>query len=120
MGLKAPPKSAKPYPSDVSDEEWSFVAPYLTLHREDSRQRDYPLRILFAVHPELLTPVQRIVHRTINTHLIQQTHVKRKDANSKPAGRVSSAPWNGVQLPYGKLRGGCLESAMSALGRNWK
>ncbi|WP_428840207.1 transposase, partial [Burkholderia cenocepacia] len=21
----------KPYPSDVSDEEWSFAAPYLTL-----------------------------------------------------------------------------------------
>lgn len=41
------PKSAKPYPSDVSDEEWSFVAPYLTLSREDSPQRDYPLRSVF-------------------------------------------------------------------------
>ena len=29
-----------------------------------------PLRSLFAVHPELLTPVLRIVHRVINTHLI--------------------------------------------------
>ncbi|HLW92631.1 MAG TPA: IS5/IS1182 family transposase, partial [Roseiarcus sp.] len=27
----------KPYPSDVSDEEWSLVAPYLTLMREDAR-----------------------------------------------------------------------------------
>ena len=25
----------KPYPSDVSDEEWAFVAPYLALARED-------------------------------------------------------------------------------------
>ncbi|MGI0133795.1 MAG: transposase, partial [Candidatus Micrarchaeaceae archaeon] len=25
----------KPYPSDVSDEEWSFVAPYLVLNRVD-------------------------------------------------------------------------------------
>src|ERR687889_74009 len=25
----------KPYPSDVSDEEWAFVAPYLALVRED-------------------------------------------------------------------------------------
>ena len=25
--------SRKPYPSDVSDEEWSFVAPYLELTR---------------------------------------------------------------------------------------
>ncbi|MCX7336471.1 MAG: IS5/IS1182 family transposase, partial [Hyphomicrobiales bacterium] len=26
----------KPYPSDVSDEEWALVAPYLTLLREDA------------------------------------------------------------------------------------
>jgi transposase len=45
--MKTPSKSAKPYPSDVSDEEWSFVAPYLTLCREDSPQRDYPLRSVF-------------------------------------------------------------------------
>ncbi|MDQ3509515.1 MAG: IS5 family transposase [Actinomycetota bacterium] len=34
----------KPYPSDVSDEEWHFVAPYLALVREDSPQRDHDLR----------------------------------------------------------------------------
>jgi len=32
------------YPSDVSDEEWAFVAPYLALCREYSEQRDYSLR----------------------------------------------------------------------------
>ena len=37
----------KPYPSDVSDEEWAFVAPYLTLMREDAPQREYPLREVF-------------------------------------------------------------------------
>lgn len=37
----------KPYPSDVSDEEWAFVAPYLTLMREDAPQREYPLREIF-------------------------------------------------------------------------
>ena len=37
----------KPYPSDVSDEEWSFVAPYLTLMTEEAPQRLYPLRELF-------------------------------------------------------------------------
>ncbi len=35
------------YPSDVSDEEWEFVAPYLTLCREDALQREYPLRAVF-------------------------------------------------------------------------
>lgn len=39
--------SRKPYPSDVSDEEWAFVAPYLTLLREDAGQRQHGLREVF-------------------------------------------------------------------------
>jgi transposase len=35
------------YPSDVSDKEWAFVAPYLALCKEDSEQRDYSLRAVF-------------------------------------------------------------------------
>jgi transposase len=41
------PTSRKPYPTDVSDEEWAFAAPYLTLMSEDAPQRKYPLRELF-------------------------------------------------------------------------
>ena len=41
-----------------------------------------PLRSLFAVHPELLTPVLRIIHRVIHTHLIKQSGVKRTEAAS--------------------------------------
>ena len=37
----------KPYPSDVSDEEWSLVVPYLTLMTEVAPQRDHSLRELF-------------------------------------------------------------------------
>jgi transposase len=37
----------KSYPSDVTDVEWEFLLPYLTLMREDAPQRDYPLRELF-------------------------------------------------------------------------
>jgi transposase len=37
----------KPYPSDVSDDEWAFVTPYLTLMREDARQREHNLREVF-------------------------------------------------------------------------
>lgn len=37
----------KPYPSDVSDEEWSLLAPYLTLQREDAGQREHGLREVF-------------------------------------------------------------------------
>lgn len=37
----------KPYPSDVSDDEWSFVAPYLILMKEDAPQREHDLREVF-------------------------------------------------------------------------
>ena len=38
--------SRKPYPSDVTDAEWEFLAPCLTLMREDAPQRVLPLRDL--------------------------------------------------------------------------
>jgi transposase len=37
----------KPYPSDVRDDEWAFVAPYLTLMTETAPQRIYELREVF-------------------------------------------------------------------------
>ena len=40
-------KVRKGYPSDVSDEEWAFCVPYLTLMKEDAPQREYSLRELF-------------------------------------------------------------------------
>jgi len=35
------------YPSDVSNEEWAFCAPYLTLMKEDAPQREYSMRAMF-------------------------------------------------------------------------
>jgi transposase len=35
------------YPSDVTDEEWAFCAPYLTLMKEDAPQRVHSLRAVF-------------------------------------------------------------------------
>lgn len=37
----------KPYPSDVSNDEWEFVVPYLTLLSEDAGQRSYNLREVY-------------------------------------------------------------------------
>jgi transposase len=37
----------KAYPSDVSDDEWAFVAPYLTLMIEEAPQREHSLREVF-------------------------------------------------------------------------
>jgi hypothetical protein len=39
-----------------------------------------PLRLLFAAHPELLTPVLQTVHWVISTFLIQQAGLKRAEA----------------------------------------
>ena len=39
--------SRNPYPTDVSDEEWAFVAPYLMLLPEDAGQRTHGLREVF-------------------------------------------------------------------------
>lgn len=36
-----------PYQSDVADEEWAFLAPYLTLMRPDAPQRRHDLREVF-------------------------------------------------------------------------
>lgn len=43
--MEVSPRS--PYPTDVSDGDWAFLAPYLALMREDAPQRRYPLRELF-------------------------------------------------------------------------
>src|SRR6266568_2882220 len=40
-------RSRKPYSTDVTDEEWAFVAPYLALLPEDAGQRRYELREVF-------------------------------------------------------------------------
>lgn len=37
----------QPYPSDVSDDEWAFVAPYLTLLSADALQRKHDLREVY-------------------------------------------------------------------------
>jgi transposase len=48
--MPKPPKAARPavpYPSDVSDDEWAFVVPYLTLNRLDGEHRIHDLRAVF-------------------------------------------------------------------------
>jgi transposase len=46
MGQKTRDRRSS-YPSDVSDEEWAFCAPYLMLMKEDAPQREYPPRAMF-------------------------------------------------------------------------
>lgn len=44
---KFPAMSRKPYPTDISDEEWDFTAPYLALINTDAPQRHHDLREVF-------------------------------------------------------------------------
>jgi transposase len=45
METQAPTR--KPYPTDVSDEEWAFVAPYLVLMTEDAPQWRHEMREVY-------------------------------------------------------------------------
>jgi transposase len=49
----------KPSPSDVSDEEWALVAPYLTLMTEDAPQREHSLREVFHGLRWIVRPAPR-------------------------------------------------------------
>ncbi len=41
------PTTRASYPSDVTDAEWSCIAPYLTLMKDDAPQREHDLREIF-------------------------------------------------------------------------
>ena len=45
--METQPRSRKPSPTDVTDDEWAFVAPYLTLMTPDAPQRRYDVREVF-------------------------------------------------------------------------
>ncbi len=47
LNMSVPPIPRTPYQTDVSDEEWSVVAPYVTVLPQDAGQRKYDLREAF-------------------------------------------------------------------------
>jgi transposase len=53
--METKPRSRKAYPTDVSDDEWDFVASDLTLMHRDAPQRVYDRR-------EIFNALRRIVH----------------------------------------------------------
>jgi transposase len=73
------------YQTDVTDEEWAFVAPYLALCHEDAAQRDYPLR-------EVFNGLRYIVKtgnqwRLMPHDLPPLTHLAQARSNRGPRGR---------------------------------
>jgi transposase len=47
MSTPPVPPARRAYPTDVSDDEWAFVAPYLALLPEEAGQRKHDLREVF-------------------------------------------------------------------------
>jgi len=86
-------RARKTYPSDVSDEEWAFCAPYLRLMREDAPQREHSLR-------ELFNGLRWLVRAGCPWRMMP---------NDLP-------PWHAVQQQTQRwLRAGCFESMAEAL-----
>lgn len=78
------------YPSDVSDEEWAFVLPYLLLSRADSAHREHDLRAVFNG--------VRYIARTGNQWRFMP-HGREKLRLGCPDSEDSCATTNGSTLP---------------------
>jgi len=73
----------KSYPSDVTDAEWEFLLPYLTLMREDAPQREHALRALFnAMRYVVKTGCQW--RYLLHDFPLGQPFISRHDAGSTP------------------------------------
>ena len=96
--------SRKAYPSDVSDEEWAFVAPYLTLMRKDAPQREHSL-------PEVFNDLRALLHRAKGKH--EQPTAATFDGRT-----VQSTPENGGAGydGYKRKKGSKIHLAVDTLG----
>ena len=65
METHLPPR--KPYPTDVSDDEWAFVAPYLSLMTPEAPQRVDDLREVYnASGLHVVAFVTLMLHRLVS------------------------------------------------------
>jgi transposase len=90
----------KPYPSDVTDEEWSLVVPYLTLMCENAPQSEYPLRDLF-------NGLRYVIHYGIAWRAMpNDLPLGRRSISSPNAGLppVASRLWHRICAPSCGLR----------------
>jgi transposase len=82
----------KSYPSDVSDDEWAVVVPYLTLMREDTPQREHAVR-------EVLNGLRYIVRTGMQWHMMPND-LPPWHAGDDPA---AGAETHGIRLEVVKL-----------------
>ncbi len=118
--MKKPTRPAKPYSSDGSDEEWSFVAPYLTLCRLDSEQRDYELRDVFNALRWLRAGCfEAMVH---DLRVLLREYAGREGQPSAvvlDSRTIQSTPESGARAGYGgakRRKGAKVHAAVDTLG----
>ncbi len=94
----------KPYPSDVSDDEWALVAPYLTLLPESAKQREHPLR-------EVFNGLRCLVRYGVAWRAIPPLAFHRlSPIEPWPASPNDLPPWHAVYEQAQRwLRAGCFE-----------
>jgi hypothetical protein len=63
-------KKRRPYPTDVSDEEWYFAVPYLTLMNKDAPQRRYELREMFNALRRLARDYEPLPETLAGLHFV--------------------------------------------------
>lgn len=78
--------SRKPYPSDVSDEEWAFVAPYPALVREDAPQREHGLPPWEAIYQQ----TQRWIIAGVFEEMVHDLHVPLRLSEGRASDRKSA------------------------------
>ena len=79
----------KGYPSDMSDEEWAFVAPYLSLQSEEALQRKYDLR-------EVFNALRWLVRTGAQWRMLPHDFPVGKRSTSRLSagcGRIALKPW---------------------------
>ena len=128
----------KPYSSDVSDDEWAFVVPYLAVLPDDAPPRAYPLREVFnglrwrvrsgapwPLLPQDLPPwtavyaqTQRWVQAAVFAAMVQDLRLLLDLAVRAPPRRVRHAPRARPGDDGGtRQRGSTVQRAVDTLGQ---
>ncbi len=82
----------KPYPTDVSNEEWSFAAPYLTLMHKDAPQRRHELREMFKALRWIQAGCVETMVITTATRRVDSS-IQKSGASSKCERRTQGTTW---------------------------
>src|ERR687893_388701 len=113
----------KPYPSDVTDDEWAFVVPYLTLMTPDAPQREHSLREVFNALRWLVragAPWRMLPTNFPPWHTVYQQTRRWLAAGVFDSRTVRSTPESGARAGYDghkKTNGSKVHMAVDTLGQ---